>query len=81
MYRLEIQPVRYGVAAAKKAVTSKAPKTTNKLNSIVFTPNEFKNTISKQTRPVEKRVVRNNGDYGDTCGMSYGDWLVTGITC
>ena len=80
MYRLEIQPVRYGVAATKRAVTKRLPKTQGKINEVVFTPNEFKNTISKPQKSVNNRVY-NSGDYTETCGASYGDWLVTGISC
>ncbi len=80
MYRLEIQPVRYGVAAAKQVVRKNATSAKGKINQILLTPEELVSKTKKPAQKVEKRVS-NYGDYGDTCGASYGDWLVTGISC
>lgn len=80
MYRLEIQPFRYGAGAIKKFVPRKNNTAERKISQVILTPEELANKIKNPTKKVEKRAS-GGGDYGDTCGMSYGDWLVTGISC
>lgn len=80
MYGLRVQPVGNAVATTRRMATKRLSGASKKLNEIVFTPSEFKNTINKPQKNVKNRVY-NSGDYTETCGISYGSWLPTGIAC